>query len=114
MPRPAALHKSQNYSKNRPGQVVAENTLVQAGILAAETLEEGGHSNVLVEGAREIVRESAPGDVRRDLWDMARRAADASDPGTCETATMWSATYASVCVLLPMERHTYRMQGTKG
>ncbi len=64
---------------------MAENTLVQAVILATEMLEEGGDSIVLVARARKMVRESTPGEARRDLGELVRRAADASDPGTCET-----------------------------
>ena len=40
--RPACITKLS--SKNRSGQVVAENTLVQALILVAESLKEGGNS----------------------------------------------------------------------
>ncbi len=71
---------------------MAENTLAQAVILATETLEEGGYIIVLVDKAREIVRESASGEACRDLGEMARRAADASDVGTCETVAIWAAT----------------------
>ena len=54
-------------SKNRSGQVMAENTLVQAVILVAETLEERGNSNFLVGRARKKGRESARGEAGRDF-----------------------------------------------
>ena len=73
-------------SKNRSGQVSAENELVQAPIvLATETSEVGGNINVLVDGDGEVVGEATPGEARRDLRACTRRTADASEPGTCET-----------------------------
>jgi hypothetical protein len=89
-PRPSVLHKSQILQgKNGSGQVTAEYALVQVTILGAETLEEGGHSIVLVHRALKIVRETAPGHARRDLGLVACRTADAGNIGTCETVAIW-------------------------
>ncbi len=86
--RAAQTMKITTVSRNRSGQVAAEIALVRALILAAELLQGGGHSIVLVPRAREAVRE-APRDARRDLGALARRAAHASHIGTCETVAMW-------------------------
>jgi hypothetical protein len=64
------------------------NTLVKAGIFAAEDLEEGGHGVVLVHRPRKVLREAATREGRRHLRMAARRSADARDPGTCAW-TMW-------------------------
>jgi hypothetical protein len=96
MPRPAALHNPRNLlSKNRSGQVLAENALERAIMLLAEASQEDGHIIVLILRAREIVREAAPREARRDLGvgvlarRSARRSAHANDVGTCETVAMW-------------------------
>ena len=90
MPRPEALNSSHNYLVGI-GRVSSrrKNALVKAFILASDPLEEGGYGIILVGRTRKIVRESAPGHVRRDLGEMARRSADASDIGTCETVNIW-------------------------
>src|SRR6266702_3165668 len=86
-PRPSGLHRSQ--IKNRSGEVIAASALVEPGILVAEVLEEGGHRAALVAPPRKDEREAAPGEVCRDLWFVAGRAADASDTGTCENVAVW-------------------------
>jgi hypothetical protein len=65
--------------------VVAENALVQAFILLAEASLEDGHIIDLIRRDREMVRETAPREARRDLGTLARRPTHASDIGTCET-----------------------------
>jgi hypothetical protein len=76
--------------------VADANALVLALILVLEglDLEEAGHVLLLVVRAQEVVREAAAGDARRDLWQVARRSANGSDPGTCG-----SVTYLSLCTL---------------
>ena len=46
---------------------MAENTLVKAVMLAAESLKEGGNSSFLVVRARKMDRESARGEARRNF-----------------------------------------------
>src|SRR6266702_3265085 len=76
-------------SKNRSGQVTAASVLVEAGILAAEVLEEFGHRLVLVGRAWKVEREAASRKARRDLGEVVTSGADASDEGTCETMAVW-------------------------
>ena len=54
-------------SKNGSGLLTAEYAIVQVTMQVAEMLEEGRHSIVLVRRACKMVRETAPGEVRRDL-----------------------------------------------
>ncbi len=65
------------------------NALVKALILSAEVLEEDGHGPFLVVGGFKVVREAAPGEFCRELWHVARRSADGSDPGTCKSMAVW-------------------------
>ena len=110
-----AARSTELQRQNKSGQVMEKNKLVQADVLAAETLEEGGNGKSLVERAPKKYRESARGDVRRNFGKKARRAADASDPGTCKTVTM---RYVSdLCLHLhaackEIKRYAHRMQGT--
>src|SRR6266702_364335 len=81
-PRPPALHKI-TKSEDASGRVTVANALVKAVILVAEVLEEGRHDLSLVGLPRKVSRETATGDNCR-LLRVSRRAADASDKGTCE------------------------------
>ena len=63
----SAARTTKLQSKNRSGQVMAENTLVKAVMLAAESLKEGGNSSFLVVRARKMDRESARGEARRNF-----------------------------------------------
>ncbi len=58
-PRPDSLHKLQ--SKKRSDRVAATDALVEAVMLVAKVVEEGGHDLVLVLWALKIVREAAAG-----------------------------------------------------
>ena len=100
IPRPVALHKPNDkvcISKNRSGEDLAEYELVQALMLGAHTLYEGGNRNILVVRARKYVRKAASRDAHPDLGECTRRAADAGYPGTYK---MWLPTWACKCVLL--------------
>jgi hypothetical protein len=63
------------------------SALEEAGMLA-EGPEESVHRIDLVPRARKVVREAASGEACRDLGEVFC-AADASDPGTCETMAVW-------------------------
>jgi len=86
MPRPKGLHRLR--SENRTCLVTAANTLVEAIILAAQILEEGGDSVYLVVRASKVVRETAAREVRR-LLGIGRRASDGSNKGTYESVIGW-------------------------
>ncbi len=87
MPRPTELHILR--SRNGSGRVTAANPPVEAVILAAEVLEEGGHSIILVAWAGKVRRETTPEMPAATFGVPVRRTADASDPGTCELEAMW-------------------------
>jgi hypothetical protein len=60
-------------------------------MLVAEDPKKSVRRIELVPRARKEVREAASGEARRDLELVSRNfsAADASNPGTCETMAVW-------------------------
>jgi hypothetical protein len=70
-------------------QVTRVNALVEAAILMADLLDEGGHRQLLVVRARKEDREAAAGDARCDLWHVVRCSANGSDVGTCKSVAVW-------------------------
>jgi hypothetical protein len=80
------LHKLQ--SKKRSGH--GSERTCRGRHAGCRGLEESVHRIELVPRARKVVREAASGEARRDLGVVsAFSAADASDPGTCETMAVW-------------------------
>ena len=118
-PRLEALHESQ--SKNWPGQVTSANALVEAIIPAIKISDKCGRCVTLIVWDFKVVREATTGVNRRNLGvavpsngvprDGVPSAADASDPGACESADMVRDLYLR---LYHTMRHTYRMRGTGG
>ena len=119
-PRLEALYGSQ--SKNWPGQVTSANALVESIITAIEISDKCGYcvSVTLIVWNLKVVREATTGVNRRNLGvafpsngvprDSVPSAADASDPGACESADMVRDLYLRLCTT----RHTYRMRETGG
>ena len=63
------------------------SALEEAGMLGADDLEESGHHIEPVSWMCKVGQEAASGEARHDLGE-ASSAADAGDPGTCETTTV--------------------------
>src|SRR6266702_1636583 len=102
--RAAQITKGENGS----GRATVANALENAIVLAAEVPEEAGHDIYLVGWPRKVIREAATGESRRSLR-IARRAADASDKGTCENRGRCSERYVPA-----LAHHTYKLRGRWG
>ena len=118
-PRLEALHESQ--SKNWPGQVTSANALVEAIITAIKISDKCGLYVTLIVWDLKVVREATTGVNCRNLGvavpsngiprDGVPSAADASDPGACESADMVRDLYLRLYYTMS---HTYRMRGSGG